>query len=325
MIRGQAGQTVGAQMLSALDGSAFAGVVTVYITGDGGTQTLGSIGGGLCTNEGNGYFSYTPSATETDFAFVAFTFVGSGAINQTVQGPTTTDTPTGALPASALSTHTGQDLLNCMEVLARELQLQPGESDVRLGLTALNMAQDYLESVLAAYPGVLGGVTGTMTTAANTETTAFPVGVLRVDLLQLLDSDGRVSRDLDPIYVAGGHAGASDWLSAASSSVTGAVRGYWTNGRAVYWAPRPDDVYTIRWNGFQAVNDLTAVGTFGYPDVCMTPLATLAVRFIRTGLDDPIQQYQQLADELFTPVVEALSRFQRERAPSLEYRYAHDT
>lgn len=221
---------------------------------------------------------------------------------------------------------TGQSVLDRMEVLAPELQLQTGEANVTKGLVAANMAQDYLESVFAAYPGMWGATTGTVVTAASTETTSFiNSAVLRLDLLQLLDSNSKVVRDLDPIYRVGGHVRGSGWLGTTNNSNTGAPVGYWTNQASIFWTPTPDAVYTVRWYGFQAKTDLTASGTFLYPDICLTPLATLAVRFIKTGLDDPIQQYQALADELFTPVIETLSKVSRERAASLEYRYLHTT
>lgn len=104
MIRGQSGQTIGSQMLDASTGAAFAGAVTVYITGDGGTQAIGSVGAGLCVHEGNGYHTYTPSAAETNFALIAFTFIGSGAIPVTIQVTTLTlgqTTVVGNVPASA--------------------------------------------------------------------------------------------------------------------------------------------------------------------------------------------------------------------------------
>lgn len=84
MIRNRANQVVGAQLINATTGAAFAGSVTVYVTGDAGTQTLGSVGSGLCTLEGNGYYTYAPSASETDFSTVAFTFTGVGAIPETI-------------------------------------------------------------------------------------------------------------------------------------------------------------------------------------------------------------------------------------------------
>jgi hypothetical protein len=85
MIRNQAGQTIGAQMLARADFTEFSGSVTVYVKGDSGSQALGANGSGVCVNEGHGYYSYTPTQAETDYAHVAFTFVGSGAITFTVQ------------------------------------------------------------------------------------------------------------------------------------------------------------------------------------------------------------------------------------------------
>lgn len=72
-------------MITAADGTAFTGSVTVAVTGDGGTQATGSVGAGACTHEGNGYHSYAPAQAETNYAHVAFTFTGSGAIPATVQ------------------------------------------------------------------------------------------------------------------------------------------------------------------------------------------------------------------------------------------------
>lgn len=70
-------------MTSATDGSDFTGTVTAYITGDGGTQAIGTVGSGVCTHEGNGYHTYTPSQAETNYDLVAVTFKGSGAITVT--------------------------------------------------------------------------------------------------------------------------------------------------------------------------------------------------------------------------------------------------
>jgi hypothetical protein len=89
MKRNVASQTVGAQMVSASDGSAFTGSVTVYVTGDAGTQAVGSVGSGACTHEGNGFHTYAPAQAETNYDHVAFTFIGTGAIPATVQIYTT--------------------------------------------------------------------------------------------------------------------------------------------------------------------------------------------------------------------------------------------
>lgn len=80
-----ASQKIGAQMITAADGTAFSGTVTVYVTGDAGTQAIGSVGSGVCTHEGNGYHTYAPSQAETNYDLVAFTFIGTGAIPTTVQ------------------------------------------------------------------------------------------------------------------------------------------------------------------------------------------------------------------------------------------------
>ena len=85
MIKNTASQIVGAQMVSASDGSAFTSTVTAYITLDGGTQALGTVGSGVCTHEGNGYHSYAPSQAETNGDLVAVTFIGTGAIPATLQ------------------------------------------------------------------------------------------------------------------------------------------------------------------------------------------------------------------------------------------------
>lgn len=90
MERNTPNQVIGAQMVNTTTGGAFTGAVTVYITGDGGTQTLGSVGSGLCTHKGNGYHTYTPSQAETNYNFIAFTFVGSGALTVTIPVSTLT-------------------------------------------------------------------------------------------------------------------------------------------------------------------------------------------------------------------------------------------
>lgn len=78
-------QTIGAQLVSASDGSAFTGTVTASVVGDNGTQTVGSVGSGVCTHKGNGYHTYTPSQSETNYDHIAFTFTGEGAVPVTIQ------------------------------------------------------------------------------------------------------------------------------------------------------------------------------------------------------------------------------------------------
>ena len=81
MQKNVAGQRIGVQMVSASDGTAFTGSVTVYVTGDAGSQAIGNVASGVCTHEGNGYHTYAPAQAETNFDLIAFTFVGSGALS----------------------------------------------------------------------------------------------------------------------------------------------------------------------------------------------------------------------------------------------------
>lgn len=85
MKKNVASQKIGAQMVSATDGSAFTGAVTVSVTGDAGAQATGSVGAGACTHEGNGYHTYAPAQAETNYDLIAFTFTGTGAVPATVQ------------------------------------------------------------------------------------------------------------------------------------------------------------------------------------------------------------------------------------------------
>ena len=98
-------------MVSASDGTAFTGSVTVYVTGDAGSQAIGSVGSGACTHEGNGYHSYAPAQAETNFDLIAFTFVGSGAVPVTVQVYTAINpviaVPTAAVTATAVRSELG--------------------------------------------------------------------------------------------------------------------------------------------------------------------------------------------------------------------------
>jgi hypothetical protein len=114
MIRATAGQSIGAQMVNATTGAAFSGAVTVYVTIDAGTQAIGSVGSGLCTSEGNGYFTYAPAAAETDGALIAFTFIGSGAVPATIQVATVTESQQAALGAGSTTAaaFTGLGLIN---------------------------------------------------------------------------------------------------------------------------------------------------------------------------------------------------------------------
>lgn len=226
---------------------------------------------------------------------------------------------------------TGQDILNQMEILNPELQLQPGEQDVNKALLALNAALYWFENLLALQPDLLGDAKGTVTTVGNTETTVFPVGLLRIDKLQYIDSvTSRPVYDLIDIRATGGHITSPGWPSnvynfVSSTGASGRPVGYYTDGTSIYWTPLPDSTYTVRWYGFQRMGDITAVATFPYDVSCMLPIASFAVRIIRVGLDDPIDNYQAIATEMLQPTIQMLANFKREKAPGYQYHNIHST
>lgn len=219
---------------------------------------------------------------------------------------------------------TGQSLLDMMELVNQELQLQTGEADVTRGLLALNVAQDYFETY-AAVRKIKGGQTGTLSTAQNTESTAFPTGVLRIDRLQLLDAGtGRPKYDLTPLHRVGGHLARGFWpLNITSTTTSGEPRSYWTNGANIFWSPLPSGTFSVRWYGFQRQVDITASGTFSYDDLVALPLASFAARLMKMSVDDSVQEINSLAQETFKAALDSLEMFNRDGAAALEYSEIH--
>lgn len=218
---------------------------------------------------------------------------------------------------------TGQSLLDRMELVNSELQLQAGEANVTKGLVALNVAQDYFEALAATRPKLRGSKTGTVTTAAQTETTSWPAGVLRLDRLHLLDANGKPVQELRRLHRTGGHAVSVLWPWSISIPGSGSPRAYWADGTNIYWSPTPAGISTVRWYGFMAADDITASGTFSYPDIVALPLAAFAVRLFKGGLDDPAQDVAGLAQETFLAVLKTLELFNRDGAEPLEYTQVH--
>lgn len=87
-VKNTTGWVVGGQMISAITGAAFSGVVTAYVSKDGAAEVLGAVGSGLCTAAGNGFFVYFPAQAETNASVVAVTMIGINAVPHTVQIPT---------------------------------------------------------------------------------------------------------------------------------------------------------------------------------------------------------------------------------------------
>ena len=222
---------------------------------------------------------------------------------------------------------TGQGLLDRMELINAELQLQTGEEDVTRGLLALNVAQDYFESLAAARAKLFWGTsTGTVTTSSSTETTSFPTGVLRIDRLQLLGSDNLPKWDLKPLQRTGGHRSTMMWpFNLLSSSGSGEPRGYWTTGTSIYWLPLPSGTSTVRWTGFKSADDITVGGTFAYPDIAALPLAAMAVQIMKAGVDDDANAAQALASATFGSVLQTLEMTDRSEPKGFHYTQVHNT
>ena len=222
---------------------------------------------------------------------------------------------------------TGQDILDRIELVNQELQLQSGEADVTRGLLAVNVAQDYFEALLALHPGMMLDTTGTVVTAASTETTAFPTGVLRIDRIQyILPSTSRPSGpDLANLGYVGVHTQFSAGLPGfvLTAGGTGIPSAYWTNGRLIYWQPLPAAVHTFRWYGLSAASTLTAGGTFAYPDTAGFPLAVFAAKIMSMGVGDSVVDLQGLAEDLFQPLIQGMKQFNQDRAAGYDYSVLH--
>lgn len=141
MQKNVSGQKVGTQMTNASDNSAFTGSVTVYVTGDGGTQAIGTVGSGVCTHEGNGYHTYTPSQAETNYDLVAFTFVGTGAKPVTVSFYTGGETAAIAILTSLPENFASMLITVGGVVSADVIQLMGGNVDY---ITGTGLEPNYL-------------------------------------------------------------------------------------------------------------------------------------------------------------------------------------
>lgn len=161
MKKNVASQKVGAQLVSATDGTAFTGSVTVSVTGDAGTQATGSVGSGACTHEGNGYHTYAPAQAETNYDLVAFTFTGTGAIPVTVQIYTSFPQTGDGYAISSSGTHgnaalktlvdTVDAVVDAVKAKTDNLPSDPADASVVAGLiAAVETKVDTLDTVADA-------------------------------------------------------------------------------------------------------------------------------------------------------------------------------
>lgn len=221
---------------------------------------------------------------------------------------------------------TGQDLLDLMQVLDNELLLQTGEPDVARGLIALNAAQDMFEASVALMPTMFGSDAGTVSITAGSETSPYPTGLLRLDKIWMLDPTTlRPLYPLEVVDMVGGQAWRRRWpASLISTQTSGRVSGYWENGTDIYWSPFPSQSDTVRVYGFSSAADITAGGTFAYPDLTMLPICAFATKLMKAGVgDDSVDLNEAMA--FFMPIVKQLSHYNRDRAAEFIYRGVHLT
>lgn len=212
MKKNVAGQKVGAQMVSASDGSAFTGSVTVSVTLDAGTQATGSVGSGACTHEGNGYHTYAPAQAETNGDLAAFTFTGTGAIPATVQiytnFPQTVDNATAladvqsripaALVSGRIDASVGAMAANVITAAATAADFTAEVTSGLATAAALDTVDNFLDTEVAA---ILDAVdTEVAAIKAKTDSLTFTIaGVLDANVQRINDvaitGDGQVGTE----------------------------------------------------------------------------------------------------------------------------------
>lgn len=215
-----------------------------------------------------------------------------------------------------------------MKLVDNELQIGEDEADTTRSILALNAAQDFLETLLAQQPDLFGDSKGNIVTAASTESTAYPPNLLRLDRMQLLDSNtSRPKMDLVRLHRTGGHMAGRfwplNWVTTASSA--GEPTAYWTDGRSIYWLPLPSGVHTVRWYGFTSAADITYNGHFNYPDAFKMPIAAFATKLMALGKGDSAEDLDSVAGMTFGPAIKMVSNFNRDGARPFEYDHLHIT
>lgn len=245
MKKNVASQKIGAQLISATDGSAFTGSVTVYVTLDAGTQAVGSVGSGACTHEGNGYHTYSPAQSETNGDLVAFTFIGTGAVPGTVQVftsfPQTGDgfdrlgAPAGAsvsADVAAVKVDTAAILVDTGTTLDARIPaaLVSGRMDVSVGamaanvLTATAIAADAITDAKVAADVTIAGVTG-----AVGSVTGLTNATIADQVWDEAISGHAVSGSTGEALSAAGGAG-DPWITALPGAYSAGQAGYIVGG-----------------------------------------------------------------------------------------------
>lgn len=225
------------------------------------------------------------------------------------------------------------DVMSRMQVFDNELDVSVGGADESRCITALDMAQDAWEAVLATEPDTLGTIS-TITTTAQQEYTTWPSTLMRLDTLWMMNaqvSPAVPQWEIRIIQDVGGQAWQYPWpwLSGILGYVPqgyGAPVAAYTNRQYLFWAPIPDQVYQLRAYGLSSQTSITSRSqTFAYPDQVSNPMAAYAVRMMQLGIDDPTEEIRQFASELYSPVIKMLRQPTRQRPQSRQYSRVHTT
>lgn len=326
MIRNVAGQSASCQMTATADGSDYAGVVTVYVTVDNGIQAVGTVGAGVCTNEGHGLYSYQPSQAETNGASIDFTFTGAGALTKTRNYQTLTAAQAAAAGTVTPTGNLVSDLLDTMAVLDNELDVGVGGDDENRAIKALSLAQHQMESIAATLPRVFQS-TITVATVAGVETTTWTSSLVRLDAIWLLNSDGFPIRKLKKVFEVGGHVPALPWpLDLALPTGSGTPSGYYASPQSFYWLPLPSGVSSLRVYGLVEQAEFGArADAFNYQKRCKMPLASFAVKILNNAVGDATKNFDELAQQTFGPLLRSLRKLDRSEPTPRYYSDVHDT
>ena len=224
-------------------------------------------------------------------------------------------------------------IMSKMQVVDNELDVSVGGADETRCISALDMAQDAFESILANQPDTLGTIS-TILTTANQEYTTWPTALMRLDTLWYMNTSvtpNQPAWEIEIIQDVGGQAqgGNWPWFGAGSGYAPngfGQPAKAYTNRQYLFWTPIPDAIYTLRAYGLSEAADITARGeTFAYPNAVANPLAVYATRLMEMGIDDPSDELKALADEMFAPVINMLRQPTRQRPQSRQYSRVHTT
>lgn len=220
-------------------------------------------------------------------------------------------------------------ILTKMQVVDNELDISSGGADETRAISALDMAQDAFESIVANHPDTLGKIS-TISTTADQEYTTWPSTLLRLDSLFKMNTGVTPNRPqwkIEIIQDVGGQV-QSGWpySDGYAPTDTGAPHRAYTNRQYFFWDVVPDAIYTLRAYGFSSETDLTIrTQTFAYPDYVSTPMAVFATRLMEMGIDDPSAELKDLADELYGPVLNSLRQPTRQRPQARQYSRVHTT